>query len=201
MHASFGIGVASRPLGGERQSGDLPVSIAFGGGSLLGAVDGLGHGQAAAFAASTAVECLARRPQAPLVELLRRCHEELRATRGVTMTVASFDRLTRTLTWAGVGNVEAALLHSDPDGRVRFSGPVRSGGVLGIDPPHVVATRTPLTAGDILIFATDGIATGFERSFQVLEPPQTIADRILNRYATGADDALVLVARYLPEPL
>jgi hypothetical protein len=49
----------------------------------------------------------------------------------------------------------------------------------------------------VLILATDGIRSGFAEDVSLSDPPQRIAEQILARRATGMDDALVLVARYL----
>lgn len=199
MCPPFEIGIASRALAGENVSGDLPVALAFDGGVLLGAVDGLGHGESAASAARTAVESLGRRARSPLPELLERCHDDLRNTRGVALTLASFDR-EGAMVWAGVGNVGAVLIRTETSGQITHSSPVLHGGVLGVNLPAVIGTRARLVAGDTLIFATDGIAaTSFEGSVETREPPQAIADHFLTRHANGADDALVLVARYLPQ--
>jgi hypothetical protein len=55
----------------------------------------------------------------------------------------------------------------------------------------------PVATGDILILATDGIASGFSsRPPGVLGAP-AIADRILAQWGKPSDDALVLVLRYL----
>jgi hypothetical protein len=61
----------------------------------------------------------------------------------------------------------------------------------------VQAAVIPVGAGDTLVFATDGIGTGFLADVSARDDPQGIADQILARYGKGTDDALVLVARYL----
>jgi len=54
-----------------------------------------------------------------------------------------------------------------------------------------------LCPGDLLVFATDGIAPGFETDLHLAQSPGRIADTILNRHFKGTDDALVFVGRYL----
>jgi hypothetical protein len=49
--------------------------------------------------------------------------------------------------------------------------------------------------GDTLIFASDGIAAGFEEGLPLNRPPQELAERILERHALETDDALALVVR------
>jgi hypothetical protein len=53
----------------------------------------------------------------------------------------------------------------------------------------------PVTPGDLLVLATDGIAPDFDRQIQFRASPQQIADGILKRHFKGVDDGLVLVAR------
>jgi hypothetical protein len=71
------------------------------------------------------------------------------------------------------------------------------GGVVGLQLPPLRAFVIPVSLGDTLILATDGIRSGFAEGLPPEEPPQQLADRILARDAKGTDDALVLVVRYL----
>ena len=70
-------------------------------------------------------------------------------------------------------------------------------GVLGDRLPRLSASVIPVSAGDVLIFATDGLREGFAAHSNLRDSPQQIADRILDQYGRETDDALVLVARYL----
>ena len=55
-------GEAGEPLAGEERSGDLAVWAPYAGGALVAAIDGLGHGDAAADAAEVAGEQLRATP-------------------------------------------------------------------------------------------------------------------------------------------
>ena len=59
--------------------------------------------------------------------------------------------------------------------------------------PQLQAAVLPVGQGDVLVFATDGIRTGFTATLSSLENPQRAADRILKAFSNGNDDALVLV--------
>ena len=48
-----------------------------------------------------------------------------------------------------------------------------------------------------MVLATDGIESGFAEAITAGGAAQEIADRILARHARAADDALVVVVRYL----
>ena len=80
-------------------------------GILIAAVDGTGHGAEAAAAAKIAAATLEAHAWESPIALLLRCHDELKGTRGAVMTLAFIHLRDRTLTWLGVGNVEAVLFH------------------------------------------------------------------------------------------
>src|SRR5437660_1766381 len=109
-------GVASLALPGQAVSGDLHLVQPFPNGVLVAAVDGLGHGAEAATAAQVAVATLQAHAHESVLALLKRCHETLRETRGVVLTLASFHARDGTITWAGVGNVEGVLQRADVRG-------------------------------------------------------------------------------------
>jgi serine/threonine protein phosphatase PrpC len=190
-------GVAVQPLEGEAESGDQYVVRPLPNGVLVAAVDGLGHGPEAAAAARSAVVTLEDYAHEPVISLLRRCHERLIRTRGVVMSLASFNALDNTMTWLGVGNVEGLLLRADVAANPPRENVLLRGGVVGYQLPALHASILPVTRGDVLILATDGIRGGFAEDVTLSDPPQRIAEHILARCATGMDDALVLVARYL----
>ncbi|MGH7866805.1 MAG: SpoIIE family protein phosphatase [Candidatus Dormibacteraceae bacterium] len=190
------IGVASRALTGEPESGDRHVVKRFRNGALLAVVDGLGHGAEAAEAAKIAIATLVDRPQDSVITLVRRCHEELLRSRGVVMSVASVNSRDETVSWLSVGNVESILVRADASANPAYESPILRGGVVGSRLPPLRASVVPVAAGDTLILATDGIKSGFARGLHLEAPPQQIADHILVGHIKGTDDALVLVARY-----
>jgi serine/threonine protein phosphatase PrpC len=191
-------GVAALTLPGEKESGDSHLVKAVTRGVLVAVVDGLGHGSEAASAAQAAVAALDRHAEESPLPLLERCHRALQGTRGAVMSLASFDTAGGSMTWAGVGNVDGRLLYADGSGR--FAGVrgslVTRGGIVGSELPRVQAQTLPVSAGDTLIFATDGIKEGFAEELSADVTPQQLADQILARYGKSTDDALVLVARY-----
>jgi len=190
-------GVAHAALGGNPKCGDCHVVEPFpNGGVLVAVLDGIGHGDEACRAAESAGEILVAHAGENIISLLKRCHETLRGTRGAVMSLASFNGTKGVMTWAGVGNVEGLLFRADHGIPQRESLLLR-GGVLGHQLPALQAAVVPVTAGDTLIFATDGIRNGFNAAAQIKSAPQKIASHILAEDSKGNDDALVLVARYL----
>jgi len=192
---SIAWGVASRAFPGETSTGDLHLLKLIPDGLLMSVVDGLGHGGEAATAARTAIAILEGHAEEPLGELVRRCHEGLMLTRGVAMTLARLDLPGGRLTWLGIGSVEVILfragLRRTPNRRA-----VLAAGVVGYKLPPPTVDTLDLSAGDLLVFATDGVDAGFMEGLPPGSHPQQIADRILERDFKGTDDALVLVVRY-----
>jgi phosphoserine phosphatase RsbX len=196
-HAILDWAVATLALAGESESGDLHVVMPFEGGALVAAIDGLGHGPEAALAARSAGDTLERHPDRPVNELLERCHESMRGTRGAVITLASFSIRHATMSWVGVGNIEGTLLRADPgESRPRES-VMLVGGVPGHQLPSLRPTELSVSPGDTLVLATDGVRGGYIDLVDIADAPQALADRLLAEYGKATDDALVVVARYL----
>ena len=188
--------VAARPLAGEAESGDAAVVANLPDGALVAAVDGLGHGTAAARAATVAVELLRKHANAPLVSLIKQCHEALRTTRGVAVSAARFCVRDDTISWVGIGNVEGRLVrwrgaHPSNETLIVF------GGAAGVHLQRVHAETHGVQPGDALVFATDGIDACFGDALTTGGSAEEMAREILQRHARPNDDALVVVARYL----
>jgi phosphoserine phosphatase RsbX len=189
--------VASRALPGERMSGDLHVVAGWADGVLAGVVDGLGHGDEAMAAARTAVAVLEEHAGQSVIALVRRCHEALRGTRGAVMTLVSVDHREQTATTVGVGNVETVLFRANPLARPRRESVLLRGGVVGYNLPQLQASVFPLAAGDVVVFATDGLREDFAELVTETETVSKLAGRVMARKFRGTDDALVLAFRYL----
>ena len=192
-------GVASQPLGGQPKSGDMHFVKVLPQEALVVVIDGLGHGEEAAAAAAIAVATLERWAGEPLMALVAQCHQALRDTRGAVMGLASFHPLDSTGTWLGVGNVEGFLWHPNVPPVSGVESLLVQGGLVGDRLPALRATLFPVTKGDVLIFATDGVHPDFAHHLAPAEDPRQMAEQILTRYNRGTDDALVLVARYVYE--
>lgn len=190
-------GVAARNLPGESVSGDLHVVCPTDAGVLVGVVDALGHGVEAEAAATAAVAVLTKHAHEPLPALLQRAHQAMLGTRGVVMSLAAFSRNDRTVTWLGVGDVEGRIVFADPNVLPSRTTLVTRGGIVGAHIPTSRPWVIPVSPGDLLIFNTDGIRSGYVTDVAPTGEVQQIADQILARFGKMTDDALVLVARYL----
>ena len=187
-------GLATMPHPGESESGDWYVVKPFRDGVLVAVVDGLGHGHDAAIATRLATATLEQYAYEPPEHLFLRCNDVLRPTRGAAISMASFDRQRRTMTWLGVGNVSGTLVRADPANDARIDHLIFRGGVVGSNLPQLRPAVMAVAPGDILVFATDGVRLDFTECLSPDNgPPQPLADQILQDYATCTDDALVLV--------
>ncbi len=188
--------LAGRIAPGERVSGDLPVMFTWQGGALVGLIDGLGHGAQAAFAAQRAADAIEPWARRPLPELVQRCHEAIRDTRGVVLTLVSIDAIAGTTTALGVGNVEAFLYRLADDAAPERETILLRGGVVGYQLPSLQATELSMAPNDRLVFATDGIRDDFCDLITGDAPLASLVRRILSQKWRGTDDALVLACDF-----
>lgn len=188
---------ATRLRPGESVTGDLAVLVPAPTGALIAAADGVGHGPAAARAARVAVREARLTAQVDLADVAQRCHRALRSTRGAALSLGLVVRARRSLTWLGVGNVEGRLMRVRSGSRSAHESLVLARGVPGHDLPELVPKTLPLRRGDLLIFATDGVAQCFADDLDVTGSTAEIAERIMDRHWKADDDAVSFVARYL----
>ena len=188
-------GVAKFALPGQAESGDHCLIHPNQDGILIAAIDGIGHGAEAANAAKATISILKRSVDEPIISLVERCHDELRLTRGVVLSLASIDVSRGMMTWLGIGNVQGVLMRAGARKGTVQEVLLLRGGVVGSQLPPLQAAVLPIGPGDTLIFVTDGVRGAFIESLSALESPQRAADKILDRYHSGHDDALVVVAR------
>lgn len=184
--------VAGRPIPGEVESGDQYLVAPFPDGVLVSVIDGLGHGPEAAAAAMQAATVMAQHAAEPVAELVKRCHEKLRRMRGVVMSLASFDAVAGTLRWLGVGNVECMLLRADAPPDAKRDSALLRGGIVGDRLPPLREMVVPVRPGDLLVLATDGIASAFIRDLRYPEHPDQLISDLFHQYARQNDDALIL---------
>jgi phosphoserine phosphatase RsbX len=192
--------VASRAIPGQAVSGDLHVVKAWEHGVLIGVVDGLGHGDEATAAARIATAVLEQYAGEDVVPLVQHCHRALQRTRGVVMTVVSLNTRDETATTLGIGNVETVIHRADPQARPQHESVLLRGGVVGYQLPALQASVTPIAAGDVVVFGTDGVREDFSDLINPAEPPARIVDRIMAKKFRGTDDGLVLACKYTGKP-
>lgn len=186
---------AGRSLDGG-DGGDLHLVLPTARGALVAVIDALGHGPEAAATARLAAPLLTAHRAEPLPLVIQRCHEGLHHSRGAVMSLAVVDVRMASLTWTGVGNVDALLLRAPAQPpRANEAVPSR-GGVVGYQLPPLREAVTQLFPGDTLVMVTDGIGSGFAAGLDLACTAQETAESILARHGKRNDDALALVLRY-----
>lgn len=198
--APVDLGIASFTPSDQVESGDLSVAQCNPDRALLAAIDGIGHGKSAAEAARVAAATLESFDGGSLESLVQKCHEALRPTRGVVLSLALIDFQLGTLTWLGIGNVQGVLVRSTTSEHNGNHALLLRPGVVGSRLPLLQTMTLPISRGDTLGFATDGIRSDFSEDLFPHETPQRSADRILAKHCKGNDDALIFIARFLGGP-
>ena len=189
--------VAAQALPGESVSGDLHLVSTWDGGALLGVVDGLGHGDEATVAARCAVQAMEAHARESVVSIVQHCHAALRNTRGVVMTLVSLDTYSDTLTVLGIGNVETVIVRATARGPARRESVLLRGGVVGYQLPPLQPSVLPVSLGDVVVFATDGVREDFSELIDPADPLPPLVERIMARKFRGTDDGLVLACKYM----
>jgi phosphoserine phosphatase RsbX len=183
---------------GEKVSGDRACIGHTDAGVLVGVVDGLGHGANAGEAAHHAAVVL----EDPVTgmgvtQALQRCHAALRGTRGAVIALAAFPADATDMEWLAVGNIEGILVRGR-SGRPGREMIVQRPGIVGHHLPALRSATIPLSTGDTLVFATDGVRREVAQAVSGRRATQRVggAAELLQEFATGNDDALLLTARY-----
>lgn len=185
-------GIASSTHQNERISGDQHYVREYEDGSVLFAViDGLGHGEQAALAASCAVETLDAHHRERIPDMIAACHYAQRSLRGVVMSLARIDPGRQTLTWLGVGNVFGVLLRSQKRDIAEHL--LVRPGIVGANLPTLQEITIPIGPGDALVVASDGVELGILPQVPRQITAQQAAERLLRNSKAKEDDQLVLV--------
>jgi negative regulator of sigma-B (phosphoserine phosphatase) len=152
-------------------------------------VDALGHGPKAAEAAALAVDAAMGFTAALTVErALERVHARLAGSRGAAAALLRFEA--RSLSFAGVGNVELRTLAGTPIPYVAASG------VLGARLPRLRAGEVELHEPGRLLLYTDGIARGTPLNAMAGLAPEVLCETLIAEHSLERDDATVLYVSY-----
>lgn len=179
------------PMGGETASGDAWGHVEDGARLTILLADGLGHGEEAARASSTAVREL--RAGLPPGAVLERVHQALRPTRGAAVAVARVHLGSGAVEFAGIGNISAAIVDGE-----RSRSMVSMPGILGHGAIRVREFPHELTPGGVLVMHSDGCRSSWDlASYPGAQrrDPLVIAALLIRDFERGNDDVSVVVAR------
>ena len=159
--------------------------------TLVALIDGLGAGEDAHTAAQRARACVRRHRDLALTDLLIRCHESLRGTRGVVMMLMRVAHDRGTVSFAGVGNIGVRAFS-----RAAIA-PLSRYGIVGYRLNDVRDYCYPYGAGDVFILYSDGISASFAVDETWIRDPRTdlqqVAEQIADDFGMDDDQAIVVV--------
>lgn len=185
-------GAVCRAKQNQTVSGDLYVVQEHGEGRLIVAVvDGLGGGEEAARAARAAEQVIRQHPEWPLQELVQRSHVALHSTRGAVIGLLRLDTQGHKVNYVGVGNIGAQVYSR------QTIKPISKNGILGFRLPTLLELHYTYDPGDIFVLYSDGVSSRFalDGKIDIRQPPQHIAEQILELYGKTIDDATVVVIK------
>ena len=158
--------------------------------------DGLGHGPAAALAASEVIRVYREHPAADPAEIVSLAHAALRPTRGAAVGLAEVWPGRREMTYTGVGNIGGAIIRS---GATRSL--VSHAGIVGHECRKTQSFTYPWSEESVLVLFSDGLQTRWALDrYPALasRDPALLAAVLYRDFSRGRDDVTVVAAREGP---
>lgn len=189
------LGGVCLPKRGQDVSGDAWACQADAESCLLMVVDGLGHGPAAANAASAAVRVFHEQHQRSPQAIIEAAHAAMRSTRGAALTIAKIDFEQQTVRFAGVGNIAASISSFTEHHNL-----VSYNGTVGHELRKLQEFQYPWYPNGLLIMHSDGLGTQWRLDrYPGLSQkhPSLIAGVLYRDFNRERDDVTVLVVKGL----
>lgn len=186
----------SVPMAGEEVCGDAWAWAAESGRWSVLVADGLGHGPAAALAASEAVRVFRERPMAPAEDLLGLTHAALRPTRGAAIGLAQVRPADGEIIFTGVGNIGGVVMTAGASRNL-----VSHAGIVGHECRKIQSFSYPWSEGSVLVLYSDGLQTRWTLDrYPALaaRDPALLAAVLYRDFSRGRDDVTVVAAREVP---
>ena len=181
------------PYPGERFCGDAWACHETSERMAILLADGLGHGRDAAEAAQEAIATFRKRQHLAPGEILGYVHDALKKTRGAVAAVAEIRPNEGTLTYAGVGNISAAVVAANASRSL-----VSHNGTLGMVTSRIQEFKVPWTRDAILVLHSDGLQSKWDLATYaglVARHPAVIGGTLLRDFRRVRDDASVVVVK------
>jgi negative regulator of sigma-B (phosphoserine phosphatase) len=186
-------GIVYRPKHGRNISGDAYWIKEGEEATLVCLVDGLGSGEAAAEASQAATRCVEVNSTLSLSDIMAKCHQALRGTRGAVMALLRVSFTESAMAFVGVGNIG---IHVRSPALIK---PISRNGIVGYRLPSLQEFTYQYTTGDLFVLHTDGISSRFILNdglwTKEAQDVQTLANEIAQNFGKDNDDVTVLVAR------
>ncbi len=183
----------TRPIGEEHVCGDAFAAFDSGATATVMLCDGLGHGSAAAHASQEAARLFIRHPGLEPVGILERIHAGLGQTRGGAVAVAHIDRAAGTVSFAGLGNVSAWIVHQE--GR---QGMISVPGIAGHQARTLRQYEYSVPPHGMVVLHSDGLSDRWDITSYpglVTRTPSVVSTTLLRDAGTRRDDACVVTVR------
>ncbi|MBD2519349.1 SpoIIE family protein phosphatase [Nostoc sp. FACHB-973] len=187
------IGAICLPKQGEDVSGDTWACEIDRRRSLLLVADGLGHGPAAASAASQAVRIFQDHHHRSPGAIVEAAHAALRTTRGAALAIAEIDFEQQSVRFAGIGNIAASIFSFTEHHNL-----VSHNGIVGHEVRKIQEFSYPWYANGLLIMHSDGLGAKWRLDrYPGLSQkhPSLIAGVLYRDFNRERDDVTVLVAK------
>jgi hypothetical protein len=179
----------SRPYKGLNICGDSFVVEERDGTYVISVIDGLGHGYDSWVAASTAVEVIRANVELSVDGIVRRRHQELRATRGAAVGVLKIEP-SGAGEFCGVGNIEVQSLNGSSPSVFCLAG------IVGHNMRTSKVMPVTMRPGDIYCLLSDGVSSRGNLKSCLPGDPESVARRIVEQWGRAHDDATALVVGY-----
>ncbi|HEX7182293.1 MAG TPA: hypothetical protein VF756_10645 [Thermoanaerobaculia bacterium] len=176
----------SRPFKGLSICGDSFVIERSNGTMLTAVIDGLGHGYDSWVAADRAAEVIRANVELPVEGILRKCHQELRATRGAAVGLLKVDE-SGAGEFVGVGNIEVQSLNGQAPSVFCVAG------IVGHNFRTSKVMPIQMRAGDIYCLLSDGVSSRGNLKSCLPGDPESVARRIVEKWGRAHDDATALI--------
>lgn len=194
-HLPLQYGMVCIPVAGEEECGDAWAVTQEDDCVTFLVADGLGHGPDAAVASRTAVHTLERKSNQTPTELIHAMHQALRPTRGAALAIGQYQFSSRTLNFAGIGNITACLVEGETRKQL-----ISHNGTVGHNMRKVQDFTVPWPQGALYIMCSDGISTQWDLSHYpglTACHPALVAGIIYRDFTRVRDDATIVVARQI----
>jgi serine/threonine protein phosphatase PrpC len=179
---------AQRPAVGESVCGDAFTHVEHEALAFVALADGLGHGPKAAEPARAFCALLEEAVPAEPIELIRKAMARLQDGRGAVGAIIRIDRVTRGLSFCGVGNISLRAKSKEP------MAPVCTPGILGRRVTRLTTFSYRMHPGDMIVLHSDGISARFDESLLQGDPKRLVA-RLMSEHSKSHDDATCVVLR------
>jgi len=180
----------SRPFKGLTICGDnFVLEQTADGGFLAAVIDGLGHGYEAWGAAEKAAEVIRANFDLGVSEIVMRCHQELRTTRGAAVGVLKVEE-SGAGEFCGVGNIEVQALNGQAPSVFCLAG------IAGHNMRTSKVMPFQMRPGDIYCLMSDGVSTRGNLKSCLPGPPGSVAKRIVELWGRAHDDATAVIVGF-----